>query len=159
MITHTVKLTVPNATAKQFFDFMINPSDQRYREWWPGEHLRFHIIKKGRKNHVGDLVFMDEYLGKDRRLTFHAVVVAASNSRKIVWQMKKAMLKLPAFVLFELKDTEEGVNLKHELRIGYPGLGKLIDPFIRLYFNKSYQKALKKHCEIEWYKLADYLAI
>ena len=157
MILHTVKLTVPNATAKQFYDFMINPTDQRYSDWWPNEHLQFHIVKHGNENHLGDIVFMDEYLGKTRRLTFNATVIKANRPNKIEWQMIKAKLRLPAVVELALNDTDEGVYLKHELRIGYSGIGKLLDPFIKLYFSKSFQKALEEHCKIEWYKLADYL--
>ena len=42
---------------------------KRNSEWWQGAHLQFHIVKRGNENHLGDIVFMDEYLGKDRRLT------------------------------------------------------------------------------------------
>ena len=156
MICHAVELTVPNATAEQFYDFMINPCDQRYSEWWQGEHLQFHIVKRGDENHLSDIVFMDEYLGKDRRLTFFAVVVTASRPNIIEWQMMKARLRLPAVVKLELYDSDKGIRLKHELRIGYPGIGKLLDPFIKFYFNKSFRKALEAHCKIEWFKLADY---
>jgi hypothetical protein len=131
---------------------MLNPTDERYSEWWQGEHLQFHIVKHGDENHLGDLVFMDEYLGKPRRLTFHAVVVTAQAPNKIEWQMKKAGLRLPAIVELALHDSDEGIKLKHELRIGYFGIGKLLDPFISLYFNKSFQKALTEHCEIEWFR-------
>ena len=157
MIRHTVELTVPNATAKQFYDFMINPCDRRYREWWRGEHLQFHIVKPGKHDHLGDVVFMDEYLGKARRLTFFAVVITANRPNKIEWQMKKAGFRLPAIVELELNDTDEGVRLKHEVRIGYEGLGKLLDPFIKLYFNQSFRNALEEHCKVEWLKLAEYL--
>ena len=157
MIIHQVKLTVPNATVEQFYDFMINPNDQCYSKWWPEEHLQFHIIKQGNENHLGDMVFMDEYLGKGRRLTFNAIVTLANRPNKIEWQMIKAGIRLPAFVELELHDSPDGIKLKHELRIGYSGLGKLIDPFIRLYFNKSFQTALDEHCKIEWFKLAEYL--
>ena len=157
MIRHTVELVVPNAQAEQFYDFMINPSDQRYSEWWQGEHLQFHIVRQGNENHLGDIVFMDEFLGKSRRLTFFAIVITANRPNKIEWQMMKWNLRLPAIVELHLTDSNEGVYLKHELRIGFSGIGKLLDPFIRLYFNKSFQKALEEHCKIEWYKLAEYL--
>jgi hypothetical protein len=153
MIIHTVELIVPNARAEQFYDFMINPTDERYSAWWPGEHLQFHIIKRGAENHLGDVVFMDEYLGKNHRLVFHALVTVAERPNKITWQMKKGGVRLPAFVTLELHDSAEGVILKHELRIGYCGFGKILDPFIRLYFNKSFQNALDEHCKIEWYEL------
>jgi hypothetical protein len=156
MIRHIVNLTIPGATAEQFYDFMINPCDKRYSEWWQGEHLQFHIVKCGEKNHLGDVVFMDEYIGKNRRLSFFAVVITANRPNKIEWQMKKMGLRLPAFVVLELCDSPEGIKLKHELRIGYSGIGKFLDPFIRLYFNKSFQSALEKHCKIEWPRLAEY---
>jgi hypothetical protein len=157
MITHTVELVVPNAKAEQFYDFMISPTDEAYSEWWQGEHLQFHIVKHGDENHLGDVVFMDEFIGKNRRLTFYAVVVTAERPNKIMWQMKKAGVKLPAFVELTLHGSDEGIKLKHELRLGFSGVGKLLDPFIRLYFNKSFRDALEEHCKIEWFKLADYL--
>jgi hypothetical protein len=159
MIFHSVELTVANAKAEQFYDFMINPCDQRYSEWWQGEHLQFHIVNHGDENHLGDVVFMDEYLGENHRLVFHAVVVVANRPNKVTWQMKKAGLRLPAFVTLELHDYDKGIKLKHELQIGYQGVGRLLDPFIRLYFNKSFQRALDEHCKIEWSKLAEYLAV
>ena len=58
MIIHTVELTVANALAEQIYDFMINPTDGAYSAWWPGEHLQFHIVKHGDKDHLSDLVFM-----------------------------------------------------------------------------------------------------
>jgi len=73
--------------------------------------------------------------------------------------MKKAGLRLPVVVELKLCDTDEGVRLKHELRIGYMGIGKLLDPFIKLYFSKSFRNALEEHCKIEWFKLAEHLAI
>jgi len=157
MIHHIVELTVPNATAQQFYDFMINPTDERYSEWWKDEHLQFHIVKRGLDNHLNDVVFMDEYLGRNRRLTFFAIVITADRPNKIEWQMKKFGLRLPAIVELELIDTDNGVELKHELRLGYAGIGKLLDPFIKLYFNQSFRNALEEHCKIEWFKLAEYL--
>ena len=158
MIKHTVELIVPNAHAEQFYDFMINPCDQRYSEWWQGEHLQFHIVNIGDENHLGDMVFMDEFIGKDRRLSFHAIVITSNRPNTIEWQMRKAGVPLPAVVELGLSDIDGGVKLKHELRIGYSGIGRFLDPFINLYFNKSYRKALEEHCKIEWFRLAEYLA-
>jgi hypothetical protein len=157
LIKHIVEVTVPNATAEQFYDFMIESCDQRYSEWWPGEHLHFHIIKNNRSNHLGDTVFMDEYLGKEHHLTFFALVRIANRPNKILWQMKKLRIRLPAFVEIEWNDSDDGVEVKHELRLGFSGIGKILDPFIRLYFNQSFQQALRDHCEIEWFRLAEYL--
>jgi len=155
MINHTVELIVQNGRAEQFYDFMINPTNERYRAWWQGEHLQFHIVKRGYDNHLGDVVFMDEYIGKNHRLVFHAIVITAARPNKITWQMMKAGLRLPAKVTLELKDSLEGIKLKHELCIGFSGMCRVLDPLIKLYFNKSFQTALDEHCNTEWDKLAD----
>jgi len=157
MIRHVVNLTVPGATAKQFYEFETNPNDEQYQAWWPGEHLQFHITKRGDKKHIGDEVFFDEYLGKGRRLKFRAIVVVAEYPNKIVWQMKAAGLRLPAFLELSFQDSPDGLLLCHELRIGFDGIGKIIDPFIRVYFTKSFQTALEEHCHVEWPMLAEYL--
>ena len=157
MVKHRVKVLVPNAQAKDFYDFMINPTDERYSAWWPGEHLQFHIVKRGKKCHTGDVVFMDEYLMGRRRLTFYATVKKAKRPKQIIWQMKKFGLNLPAYVNFKLKDTDEGLEIKHELRLGYKNAGKLLDPMIKLYFNKAYRRDLEEHCKIEWFKLEEFL--
>ena len=72
MIKHIVKLTIPNAKAEQFYDFMINPNDEQYNLWWAEEHHEFHIVKHGDNSHLGDIVYMNENLGKKHRLSFHA---------------------------------------------------------------------------------------
>ena len=157
MINHTVKLTVPDATAEQFYDFMINPDDRRYSEWWPGEHIQYHLIKRGDENHLDDEVYFDECLGGKRRVSFFAVVKDVARPGRIVWQMKKAGIRLPAFLNFEMYDSTEGIRLKHEMTLGYPGPGRFLDPFIRLYYNTSFRAAFEEHCQSEWPKLAEYL--
>ena len=88
MIRHTIELTINNARADKFYDFMINPNDKKYNECWKEEHLQFHITKNGDENHLGDHVYFDEYLGEKKRLKFNAVVVTAEKHNKIVWQRK-----------------------------------------------------------------------
>lgn len=157
MIIHTVNQTVANANAEQFYDFMINPSDERYSAWWPGEHLNFHIVKRGEQSHLGDIVYFNERLGEKHRLKFHAIVVKVERPKAIAWQMRAFGVKLPAVVELRLCNSQAGLLLCHELRLGYRGIGKLFDFVIRLYFNKSFQMALEKHCDIEWHKLSNLL--
>jgi hypothetical protein len=157
MIKHAVELIVKNAKAEQFYNFMINPNDKSYNEWWADEHLQFRITKIGDENHLGDHVYFDEYLGKKRRLKFHAIVVTAEKPNKIIWQMKMAGIKLPCYVILELTDKSDGVLVKHELTLGYKGFRRFLDFFIGLYFSKSYRADLEKHCNTEWQMLADYL--
>jgi hypothetical protein len=159
MIRCITDLTVPNATAEQFYAFMINPDNGRYRAWWPEEHLSFFIVKSRCQDHLGDVVYYDEYVGEARRLKFFATVVEAHYPTSIAWQMKKAGVPLPAVLSVEFTDTPEGVKIQHELRLGFRGVGKILDPLIGLYFTKAFADALEKHCREEWPRLAKYLAI
>lgn len=158
MISHVVDLKVKNARAEHFYDFMIDPKDEKYHEWWPEEHVEFHVTKRGGTNHLGDEVYFDENLGGTRKLAFHAIVAAANRPNEIVWQMKKGNMLLPAFLELKLLDALDGLAIKHELKIGYVTFpGKLLDPLIKLYFNKPFQTALEVHSRGEWPKLAEYL--
>ena len=157
LIYHTTQIVVLNAKAEQFYDFMINPDNDRYREWFPNEHLAFYITKPGAINHLGDEVFYDEYLGSTRRLKFFADVITANRPTSAAWQMKLMRLRLPAVLSLELTDTPNGLQIDHELSIGFNGIGKVFDPIIRLYFTKSFSDALSKHCLEEWPRLGKYL--
>jgi hypothetical protein len=158
MIRHCVNLIVADASSESFYDFMLNPSDDSYSQWWPEEHLQFHTVKNGNIHHIGDEVYYDEYIGQKRRLAFRAVVIVANRPNRIVWQMKKAGIRLPAYLELELSDSPSGLRIKHELKIGYcSGPLKVLDIITACYFNKAFYAALEKHCRTEWPKLADYL--
>jgi hypothetical protein len=139
VICHIVEIAVSGVKAEQFYDFMINPDDRRYNEWWPEEHLQFHIVKPGDENHHGDEVFFSEFIGEKKRLAFYARVTKANRPNQIEWQMKYAGIRLPAFLNLDFFTTPGGIKIKHELRLGFSGLGRIIDAFIRLYFSKSYK--------------------
>lgn len=158
MICHVVHLTIPDARAESFYGFMTNPSDDVYRRWLPDEHWAFHIVKRGQETHLGDLVYYDEILGtKKHRLAFYATIVVADRPSRIVYQMRKFGLSLPGYLDISFADAGEGLILTHEVRIGWRGVGAIIDPILRLFFNKSFFAALEGHCEREWRCLAEIL--
>ena len=57
----------------------------------------------------------------------------------------------------EFEDSPDGLLIVHTLRVGFLGIGKIFDPFIGLYLNKSFLDALEGHCRVEFPKLAMYL--
>lgn len=83
MLTVESAVFVEGITGRQITDFLLSPSDDRYRAWWPGTHVQFHVVAPGRQGgvaHRGDLVWMDEYIGS-RRLRMSAVVIEARPGR------------------------------------------------------------------------------
>lgn len=152
MLIHTTRTTVKNLSAKDVFDFLIHPSDDRYQAWWPGVHLRFHN-RRTVQGQVGNIVYMDEYIGK-WRARFTGVVIRADKNQRITWQMVKGV-RLPAWLDLQLQDTAEGVQIDHIIQIGFRGLiGKLSDPLFSLYLNERKKQYTTEHVHEEFKRLA-----
>jgi hypothetical protein len=154
MVTLQTKLRVDGLTGKQIFDFLANPSDQAYQRWWPGTHLQLHLLKRT-DDHVGDVIYMDEYIG-ERRVRMNGVVVEAVTGHTLVWELRK-LIKLPARLSLDLADTEGGVVITHTIEAGFRGPGRLLDPLIRVYFSNKFAAALDEHVRTEFPLLRDRL--
>ncbi|BBX07312.1 SRPBCC family protein [Mycolicibacterium aichiense] len=148
MLTIRSEVTVPGLTAAEVTGFLSDWTDAAYQQWWPGVHLRLHPVAAGRSGHVGDEVFMDEFIGK-RRLRMTAVVVEAEPGRKIVWQMKKGV-RLPAWLTIEVTDVTGGVHVRHTITAGWTGPGRLVDPLLRMYFSPDFATAMDQHVHTEF---------
>jgi hypothetical protein len=156
MLTIESTTFVPGISGRGITDFLLNCSDERYRRWWPGTHLQFHTLAPGDADHVGDVVFMDEYIGR-RRVRLTGVVVQAVPGKRLVWQLKRG-IRLPVRLILELADRDGGVDLSHTVRAGLPGIGRVLDPMLRLYFSPGFAAALDDHVKTEFPLLADRLS-
>ena len=101
--THVTRLTGEEITA-----FLLHPSDREYQRWWEGTHLELHPVK-GSGQRIGDIVSMDELVGR-RRIRLSGVLVESIPGRKITWQFKK-LVKLPAWLRIPAH-AEHGFRLK-----------------------------------------------
>ena len=154
MITLQSKVDVDGISAEALSDFMLNCTDADYQRWWPGTHLAFHTIKRF-PGYIGNRVRFDEYVGR-RRLKFDAVVTVAEPGRRIVWQMKW-LFRLPAWLILEFEPRPGGVRLIHTLQAGYAGIGRILDPLLRLYLSHQFERELDRHAHAEFPKLGDLL--
>ena len=154
MITLQTKIQVDRITATEIFDFLADPDDESYRAWWPGTHLQLHTVDRG-DEHVGDVLYMDEYIGK-RRLRMSAVVTEAVPGRELGWQLRKG-IKLPARFSLELKDHEGGVEITHTVRAGFRGVGKALDPLLMVVMSEGFARDLDDHVRTEFPLLRDLL--
>lgn len=155
MLRLQTKITVDGLTGKEVFDFLVDPHDRAYRAWWPGVHLRLHLRTR-HADHVGDVIYMDEYVGK-RRLRMSAVVREADPARKLVWQFKR-VIALPARLSLEFADLEGGgVQITHTVQAGFGGAGRLLDPLVALFFSRTFAEALDDHVRTEFPLLRDRL--
>lgn len=154
MITLETKTKVAELSGKEVTDFLLNPKDENYRKWWGGIHLEFHIIKSY-PGHIGDIVYMDEFIGR-HRVKMKGIVVNAIPGKLIIWQLKK-IIKLPVRLSLKLEEDKDSVKITHTIRVGFGGIGKIFDPILGIYFSEDFKKAMDEHVKIEFQKLSDIL--
>lgn len=154
MIVIQTIIHVKGIKGKEITDFLLNCNDNDYQKWWKGTHLELHILKEY-PNHIGDLVFMDEYIGK-YRIKMKGNVINAIPGQLIIWQVKK-IIKLPIILTLELTDNNEGVLISHTIKAGFKGILKVFDFIFRFYLPKGFEKAMDEHVAIEFPKLRDLL--
>jgi len=154
MLIIQAQVYVPDITGAEMMMFMLHCTDREYQAWWQGTHLEFHTIKRY-PNDVGNVVYMDEFVGK-KRVKMMAIVTEVVPGQRIVWQLKK-IIRLPVRLAIDLKDDAEGVMLTHTIRAGFRGVGKILDPFLRIYFSNEFSRAMDEHARIEFPKLRDML--
>jgi hypothetical protein len=155
VLTVESSVFVEGITGGEITDFLLLPADERYAAWWPGTHLQFHVVVSGDTSHVGDVVWMDEYVGR-RRLRMSGVVVDARPGERIVWQFKR-WVRLPAWLRLELVDRPDGCLVRHTVEAGLRGAGRIIDPLLRLYLTRSFAASLDEHVRTEFPRLRDHL--
>jgi hypothetical protein len=152
-----MKSKLHGAKAENFFDFMVNPPPAVYAKWLPDEHYEFHLIKKGKKAPVGNYFYFDQNIGKKHRMKFNATLVIAKRPSQIVFRMQKFGIKLPGFLALKFENTPNGLILTEQIRIGFKGIGSVLDPFIRIVYSKRFFKEMDGHHKREWACLAECL--
>ena len=85
-------------------------------------------------------------------------MVEAERGRKIVWQLKRWRVHLPIRLTLELRDRDGGVTLRHTIRAGFGGPGRVLDPLFRVYFSLRFARDMDEHVRTEFPKLRDLLA-
>ena len=154
MITIQSNIHVDRISGMEIFNFLINPTDREYQRWWPGTHIELHNIKHG-ANNIGNIVYMDEFIG-EHRVKMTGIVIEAEPGKKIMWRLKK-FVRLPIWLSLEFEDDHGGVAITHTIRAGFAGIGRIFDVLLRFYFSDEFGKAMDKHVKTEFPKLREML--
>lgn len=154
MVILQTRVPVESITGRHVSDFFINCTDSDYQKWWEGTHLQFHTVNRT-TDVTGSLVYFDEYVGR-RRLKYKGRITEYAAGKRIEYRMVKG-LSLPAWLLLEFQDRPGGVDIVHTVRAGYHGVGKMLDPLIRLYLSDAFEQALNEHARAEFRRLGDLL--
>ena len=155
MFKLSTKTEVAGIPAKQVYDFMIDCNDEKYHEWWPEEHFRFHTVKYF-PGHIGSVVYFDEMIG-NRRVKTYAVIRKVEENKSIEWQMR-TVLPAPVWIELKLEEHENSISITHTLKVGFNGLGRFLDIFFKMFFSKRFEENLDKHVKHEFKLLATKLA-
>ena len=154
MLVIESRVEVAGLTGRDVTDFMVACTDEQYRSWWPGTHQQLHVLGRATGG-AGDVVVMDEFIGR-RRLRLRGVVEAVEPGRRLVWRFRK-VVSLPARLSLELTPVPGGVSVRHTITAGWPGIGRVLDPLLRLYFTPRFTADLDAHVRTEFPLLRDYL--
>lgn len=154
MIVIRSHVALRDVSGQEVTEFLLNCTDEAYRAWWPGVHLRLHMLRPGPgPDHVGDRVLMDEFIGR-RRVRMSGEVVATVPGQLITWQLRTGV-RLPVRLTLELTATADGVEVRHTITAGWDGPGRLADPLFRLYFTRAFAVAMDAHVRHEFPLLRD----
>lgn len=156
MIAIESRMFVEGLSGEEVFDFLMNATDESYRRWWPGTHLHLHALERY-EGHIGDVFYMDEYIG-ERRVRMRGVVVEAGRGTRIVWRFRSLGVLLPARLILETENRDGGVAIRHEIQAGFDGPGRILDPLFRLYFSERFARDMDEHAHAEFPMLRDLLA-
>jgi hypothetical protein len=66
-------------------------------------------------------------------------------------------VRLPAWLVLDLEDTPDGLVVTHTMQAGYGNIGRILDPLLRLYLSKKFEKDMEAHAHYEFPKLAEML--
>jgi len=154
MISIQSEIRVAGISGTDIIDFLLNCTDQEYREWWRGTHLAFHTIER-RPGNVGNIVYMDEFIGT-RRVKMRGIVTEVVLGKKVVWQFQK-VFRLPVRLILELDDDDGGMTITHTIQAGFRGLGRILDLVFRIYFSAGFERAMDEHVKAEFPMLRDML--
>lgn len=150
MLVVESRTTVERLTGRQVTDFLLGCDDARYQAWWPGTHLRLHVVSPGPgPDQLGDTLLMDEWVGH-RHLRLTGVVEESVPGRRLVIRFRR-VVRLPVRLVLDLADTEAGVAIRHRIEAGWAGrIGRWADPLFRLYLTRGFVRAMDDHVHKEF---------
>lgn len=155
MFSIATRMHVAGLSGREITDFLSTCDDEAHRRWWPGTHFQLHTVK-GTPGSVGSVVFLDELVG-NRRVRLTCDLVDLVPGRKLVWQLRRPLFRLPVRLVFQLKDDDTGVQIEQSIQAGFSGAAGFLDPMFRLFFPASFAAAKDEHVRTEFPKLRDLL--
>ncbi len=151
MFSLITRTHVTGLSGREITEFLATCDDEAFRRWWPGTHFRLHTVK-GVRGTVGSVIVMEEMIGQ-RRVKVKCELVELVPGRKLVWQVRRPLFRLPVKLIFSLQDDGSGVEVEHAIEVGYQGAGAVLDSLLRLLFPPRFAADKDEHVRTELPKL------
>ncbi|TGK46668.1 hypothetical protein [Leptospira bouyouniensis] len=155
MITLQTIVDVKGVKPKDFYEFILNCTDEDYNRWWPGTHLVWHTVKKFPGN-TGNLIYSEQMFGGHLEKG-HSVIKKLVPYNEMHFQVIRG-IRVPVWYTLKFDDIPGGVRVTHLVFGGFNGIGKIFDPLFRLYLSEAYNAELDPHVIEEFHRLATVLA-
>lgn len=159
MIIIPVDVKVKGLSAKDAMMFLIDCNDEMYSKSWPGVHIQKHRTKQGGPDHIGDVVYAFEHVGKGS-LEVTMEVTKFTPYSYLEFRCKAGWIGSLIPIIFYAEAEElpgDILHFKNTFKVGWNGIGKIFDPIIRLNFSEEFLAALHHHVSIEWQMISDSL--
>ncbi|HZP07963.1 hypothetical protein [Methyloceanibacter sp.] len=143
MFSLITRTHVTGLSGREITDFLANCDDEAFRRWWPGTHFQLHTVR-GAPGTIGSIILMDEMIGQ-KRVKIRCELVELVPGRKLVWQVRRPLFRLPVKLIFALNDDDTGVEVEHAIEAGYAGAAAMLDPVLRLFFPARFAADKDEH--------------
>ena len=149
MIIINTKIEIKGKTPKQIYYWIFDLDDKKYKKWHP-THREWKTIKRT-PNEIGSIVYLDEQF-YHFRLKLTGELVEVKPNSILLYKLKSP---ISGYLSLSFELTKIGTMVIHEVRVGYDGMfSRIVDWFLRkLYFTKSFEKALEEHTNEEFKNL------
>jgi hypothetical protein len=155
MFALVTRTHVAGLSGREITDFLTTCDDACFQRWWPGTHFQLHTVT-GTPGSVGSVILIHEMIGT-HRVKVKCELVDLVPGKRLVWQLKRPLFRLPVKLIFHLKDDTTGVQAEHSVEAGFSGFAACLDPIFRLYFSPSFAAAKDEHVQTELPKLREFL--
>ncbi len=154
MIKITTEIIVPNTSPSQIFDWIMNLTPEKYRQWDPKAHVG--KIKRPSVLKVGDKFWFEEVID-NYKISFRWIIKVLNRPNLF---LMKASIPFPVYLQLSFLPLNKDSKVIHELRIGFNffGLEKIVDFFITLFIMPGKKiSAIRRHATEEFKNLEEIL--
>ncbi len=151
MINIVTRIFVKKKTSEQIYNWLLNLDHEKYIKWHPTAHKDYRRIYIN-KNITGSVFYFDEFIGK-LHINYEWEIIKTKQNKLIATKAKSIY---PIYLIISFEDMFGGVEVTHDLRIGFKlfGVEKPLDIIANNFVLTSRQRqSINQHAKEEFTNL------